>query len=155
MMIQHFDLRDVELNDERITIRSAHKIDEEILLRWFDPQDAIDRCELRVVDEFTIWPFIIVKRGEEAGFLQAWITTLGTGGLEIFVAPHVRRHGVATAALALMAANLRERLGWKRITIEPHADDAAAIACCVKAGFLDRGARRDDGDHAHIIMEWP
>lgn len=154
-MIQHFDLRDVALSENRITIRSAHKEDEELLLRWFDPEDAIDRCEVRVIEEFTIWPFIVIEPSGAAGFAQAWMTAGGTGGLEVFVAAEFRRRRVATAALRLLSVCLREKAGWKRITIEPHMGDDAAIACCRKAGFVDRGARRDDGDHTHIILEWP
>ena len=154
-MIQHFDLRDVVLSDGRVTVRPARKGDEEILLRWFDPEDAVDRCEVRVVEEFTIWPFIITTSDGEAGFAQAWITTEGEGGLELFVANDVRRHGIGTAAIRLLARHLRDDLHWKRIAVEPRANDEASIACYTKAGFVDRGARRDDGDHVHIILQWP
>jgi RimJ/RimL family protein N-acetyltransferase len=54
-----------------------------------------------------------------------------------------------------MARHLRERLCWGKVTIEPHSDDERAIACFEKAGFEDRGERRDDGDHTHVILEWP
>ena len=154
MMIQHFDLCDVALHDGAVTVRSADKSDEAILLRWFPEEDAVDRCELRVVDEFTIWPFIIMDGDAGAGFLQMWRTAAGVGGLEIFIAPEHRRQGIATRALALAAHYLRKHLGWEKITIEPHTDDDAAIACFEKAGFRDNGLRRDDGDHAHMILEW-
>lgn len=153
-MIQRFDLRDVVLSDGHVIVRPASKRDEALLLRWFPQEDAEGRCEVRVVDEFTIWPFIIAEGEAEAGFAQVWITTVGTGGLEFFIVPEFRRRGIATAVSRLLARHLRDDLRWQRITLEPHSDDAAAISCFTKAGFVDRGARRDDGDHTHIILEW-
>jgi aminoglycoside 6'-N-acetyltransferase len=87
--------------------------------------------------------------------MQAWRTTNGVAGIEIFVAPNFRRRGIASTALGLIARHLRDGLGWPKVTIEPHSDDEPAIACFKRAGFLDRGERRDDGDHTHIILEWP
>jgi RimJ/RimL family protein N-acetyltransferase len=154
-MIQHVDLREIVLRDGRVTIRSAHVADEELLRAWFDDPDAAQRAHLRVVDEFTIWPFVIMEDVNEAGFLQVWRTPDETAGLEIFVAAPFRRRRLARIASALMARHLRRDLGWRRITVEPHAGDDGAIACFTQAGFVDRGARRDDGDHTHIILEWP
>lgn len=154
-MIQHVDLRDVVLRDGRVTIRSAHQQDEALLRAWFPDDDASERAELRVVDEFTIWPFVLMEDVNDAGFLQVWRIPDGTAGLEFFVAPAFRRRRLACVASALMARHLRDDLGWKRITVEPHSDDEISIACFTKAGFVDRGARRDDGDHTHVILEWP
>lgn len=125
-----------------------------MLTLWF-AQDALDRWQIRTVDEFTIWPFIAEFENREAGFLQVWRTRAGVGGLEIFVAPEYRRHGVALRVLQLTARYLRSELRWPQVTIEPHGEDAAAIACFRKAGFVDSGKRRDDGDHTHVILEWP
>jgi aminoglycoside 6'-N-acetyltransferase len=154
-MIQHFDLRGLVLRDERVEIRSANERDEDLLHAWFDDPDARQRAHMRVVDEFTIWPFVIMEDVNDAGFLQVWRVPDGTAGLEVFVAPPFRRRRLARIASALMARHLRDDLGWRRITVEPHADDDAAVACFVQAGFVDRGERRDDGDHSHVILEWP
>jgi RimJ/RimL family protein N-acetyltransferase len=154
MMIQHFDLRDVTLHDGDLEVRPCTSNDEATLVKWF-AQDGIDRWQLRVVDEFTIWPFMILANGTDTGFLQVWRTNGGVGGLEIFVVPQQRREGIASRTLRLIANYLRDKLGWHKITIEPHADDEAAIRCYERAGFLDFGERRDDGDHTHIILEWP
>ncbi len=154
-MIQHFDLRDVELRDGRVTIRSAKQRDEAVLRTWFPDSDEAGRTDVRVIDEFTIWPFIIMEDANDAGFFQVWRIPDGTVGLEPFVAPAFRRRRIALTASALMARHLRDKLGWERITVEPHSDDKAGIACFTKAGFVDRGARRDDGDHTHTILEWP
>ncbi len=153
-MIQHFDLREIVLHDGDVTIRPCSATDATILKRWFG-DDGIDRSAYRVVDEFTIWPFIIEASSANAGFLQVWRTNENVGGLEIFIAPEHRRKGVAERALCLAARHLREDLGWGEITIEPHSDDEPAIACFKKAGFVDRGERRDDGDHTHVILQWP
>jgi len=153
-MMQHFDLRETTLNDGDVSIRPCDEYDAATLGKWFS-DDGIDRWQLRTVDEFTIWPFMIALDGTDAGFLQTWRMTNGTAGLEIFISPDYRRRGIAARVLRLMARHLREALRWEKVTIEPHSDDAPAIACFTKAGFEDRGVRRDDGDHTHIILEWP
>lgn len=153
-MMQHFDLRETTLNDGDVSIRPCDEHDASRLRQWFS-DDGIDRWQLRVVDEFTIWPFMIAFDGVDAGFLQAWRMTNGVAGLEIFVAPEYRRRGIAVRALGAMARHLREGLRWEKVTIEPHSDDGHAIACFAKAGFEDRGERRDDGDHTHVILQWP
>jgi RimJ/RimL family protein N-acetyltransferase len=154
MMIQHFGLRETTLNDGDLTIRPCNAGDQSALTRWFS-DDGPDRWEARVVDEFTIWPFMIAQDGADAGFLQVWRTNDGVGGLEIFIAPEDRRRGIAVRALKSIAEYLRDNLQWQKITIEPHSDDAPAVRCYEKAGFRDFGERRDDGDHTHIILEWP
>jgi RimJ/RimL family protein N-acetyltransferase len=153
-MIQHFDLGAVTLNDIDLTLRPCNAADKATLTRWFG-EDGIDRWQVRVVDEFTIWPFMIARNGADAGFLQVWRTHAGVGGLEIFVTPEQRRRGIAVRSLTRIAQHLRDKLGWQKITIEPHSDDAPAIRCFEKAGFRDFGERRDDGDHTHIILKWP
>lgn len=154
-MIQHFDLHDLTLQGEGIIVRAARESDEATLREWFSSEDARARSEIRRVDEFTIWPFMIEQGGVHAGFAQVWRTTIGTAGLEFFVAPEFSSRAVMTAAAALLASHLRDNLGWEKITVEPHSDDESAIASFQKAGFVDKGERRDDGDHMHIILEWP
>ncbi|HKU66434.1 MAG TPA: GNAT family N-acetyltransferase [Candidatus Baltobacteraceae bacterium] len=153
-MIQHFDLCETALIDGDVSIRPCDAYDAATLAQWFR-DDGVDRGQLRIVGEFTIWPFMVTLRGIDAAFLQAWRTTNGAGGLEIFVAPDYRRRHIAIRALKRMARHLRSELGWEKITVEPHSDDDMAIRCFEKAGFRDLGERRDDGDHTHIILEWP
>jgi RimJ/RimL family protein N-acetyltransferase len=153
-MIQHFDLRETRLADKEVSVRPCVDHDAAMLAQWF-PNDGINRSELRIVDEFTIWPFMIAVDGVDAGFLQVWRTANGVGGLEIFIAPQYRRRRAAVRALRAMAQHLRDALRWQKITIEPHSDDEPAIRCFKSAGFRDCGERRDDGDHAHVILEWP
>lgn len=146
----------IVLSEGDVSIRPCRAGDAESLKIWFpDDGNAENRVDIRVVDEFTIWPFTILQHGQNIGFMQAWRMTNGTAGLEIFIAPEFRRRAAATRALGLMARHLRESLRWNKITIEPHDDDVRGIACCTKAGFVDRGERRDDGDHRHVILEWP
>lgn len=154
MMIQNFDLHEVKLRDGGVVLRPCDANDAQTLAHWFSDDD-IDRWQVRVVDEFTVWPFMILRESNEAGFLQVWRTESGVGGLEIFVSPEQRRRGNAVRTLQLIARHLRDHLGWDKVTIEPHSDDAPAIACFTKAGFRDFGERRDDGDHTHIILQWP
>lgn len=153
-MIRDLAFSGTHLSDGIVTIRPCSETDATTLTHWFS-NDALDRWNVRIVGEFTIWPFIVAFENREAAFLQVWRTSAGTGGLEIFVAPEYRRRGVALRALQLIARYLRSELRRPDVTIEPHGDDEAAIACFKKAGFVDNGKRRDDGDHVHVILEWP
>lgn len=154
-MIQDFEYNRTHLSDRVVTIRPCSERDVTTLTQWFSHEGTGDRWKIRTVEDFKIWPFIVVFENRAAAFLQVWRTSAGAGGLEIFVAPDSRRRGVALRALRLMARYVRSELRWPDVAIEPHGDDEAAIACFKKAGFVDNGKRRDDGDHTHVILEWP
>jgi len=165
-MIRDFILEHLVLSDGDVVIRSAHATDEPVLTKWFNDPDVFKywegrspseeyiraRCTVEVTDD-ACWPFIIVYGGEPAGFLQAWLRPDMTGGLDLFIAPEHRRKGVALRAVPLLAKYLRDERGWKRTTVDPRADNAAAIALFERAGFVDTGERLHDDDHIYTIME--
>jgi len=96
----------------------------------------------------------LVQYGEEldAKYRSAWI--------DIFVAPAHQGRGVGTETLKLVIEHLQRDRGHHRITIDPAADNHAAIRCYTKAGFEPVGvmrlAERDSdgrGWHDSLLME--
>ncbi|MEL6985300.1 MAG: GNAT family protein, partial [Actinomycetota bacterium] len=69
------------------------------------------------------------------------------------------RQGLATEALLVLIAHLFDDRGHHRLTIDPAADNTAAIACYAGVGFTEVGImrsfeRQDDGTWADgILME--
>jgi aminoglycoside 6'-N-acetyltransferase len=80
--------------------------------------------------------------------------------IDIFVAPSHQGRGVCAEAIRLVVDHLLTERGHHRITIDPAAGNAAAIACYSKAGFTPVGvmrlAERDAdgrGWHDALLME--
>src|SRR5579884_304001 len=167
-MMQDFPLEHLVLSDGEIVIRSAHANDEPLLTTWFsDPQvyahwggvslpqnEIAAHCRVDVDDNGTCWAFIILHGGEPAGFIQAWVQRDMTGGLDLFIAPARRRKGIALRTLAMLAAHLRDVIGWKRITVDPLPYNAPAIALYKRAGFVDTGKRFSQAGELHMLMEF-
>jgi len=127
--------------------------------RWWDPLEP----DFPMGDEPETTRLTIHHEGEIAGMVQfgeelepkyrhAWI--------DIFVAPSHQGRGVCTEAIRLVVDHLLRERGHHRITIDPAADNAAAIACYAKAGFTPVGvmrlAERDAdgrGWHDSLMME--
>ncbi len=62
--------------------------------------------------------------------------------IDIFVDPAAHRQGIATDAITTLVDYLLDERGHHRLTIDPAADNAAAIACYQKAGFKPVGVMR-------------
>jgi RimJ/RimL family protein N-acetyltransferase len=80
--------------------------------------------------------------------------------IDIFVAPAHQGRGVGTEAIRLVVDYLLAERGHHRLTIDPAADNTAAIACYSKVGFRPVGvmrlAERDAdgrGWHDALLME--
>jgi RimJ/RimL family protein N-acetyltransferase len=80
--------------------------------------------------------------------------------IDVFLDPAVHGRGLGTEAVRRVARHLIERRGHHRITIDPAADNAAAIRAYEKVGFRPVGVLRDyerDTDaeswHDGLLME--
>jgi aminoglycoside 6'-N-acetyltransferase len=79
--------------------------------------------------------------------------------IDIFVDPDFHRRGIATDALRTLARHLIDERGHHRVTIDPAADNAAAIACYKKVGFKPVGIMRkyergpDGSWHDSLLMD--
>jgi RimJ/RimL family protein N-acetyltransferase len=114
-------------------------------------------------DEPEVTRFTIHHEGEIAGMVQygeELEPKYRHASIDIFVAPAHQRSGVCTEAIRLVVEHLRSERGHHRITIDPAAHNAAAIACYSNAGFRPVGvmrlAERDSdgrGWHDALMME--
>ena len=117
----------------------------------------------RVADEPEATRFTIHHEGEIAGMVQFGEDLepkYRHASIDIFVAPAHQGRGVCTESIRLVVDHLLGERGHHRITIDPAADNAAAIACYAKVGFRPVGvmrlAERDAdgrGWHDSLMME--
>lgn len=80
-----------------------------------------------------------------------------SASIDIYVDPAVHRSGYASDAIRTLVRYLFGVLGHHRITIDPSADNTAAIACYAKVGFRPVGVmrqheRRPDGTWADALL---
>ncbi len=82
-----------------------------------------------------------------------------SASIDIYVAADLHGRGIGTDAVRTLARHLVEDRGHHRITIDPAADNAAAIACYRKVGFravgiLRQAERGNDGTwHDSLMMD--
>ena len=80
-------------------------------------------------------------------------------GIDIYLDPAVHGRGLGTDAVRTLARYLIVELGHHRLTIDPAADNAAAIRCYAKVGFrpvgiMRRYERGPDGTwHDGLLMD--
>lgn len=79
--------------------------------------------------------------------------------IDVYLTASVHGRGVGTDAVRTLARHIIEEHGHHRITIDPAADNAAAIRCYAKAGFRPVGVMREyerdvDGTwHDGLLMD--
>jgi aminoglycoside 6'-N-acetyltransferase len=116
--------------------------------RWWGPVPD----DFPLGDEPEATRFTIVVEGRIAGMVQFgeendpdW----RHGSIDIFLAPDFHGRGIGTEAVRRVIRVLVDERGHHRVTIDPAADNAAAIRCYEKAGFRAVGVMRKawrDGD---------
>lgn len=152
---------------ERVALRPLAAGDEPALLRihrtpevvrwWDEPERGFPW------DEPESTRFTIVVDGEVAGLIQYWEETDARyrhAGIDLFLDPALHGRGIGTEAVRRVVRHLVDERGHHRITIDPAAENAAAIRCYEKAGFrpvgVMRNAERDAGGsgwHDALLME--
>jgi len=161
----------VELRGERVFLRPSTDDDVERIAgilatpevaRWWGSIDAEQvRSEMvgRFEDELT---YAIVVDGEVVGLIQRWEESepqYRHAGIDISIHPDWHGQGIGTDAVRTLARHLFDDLGHHRVTIDPAAHNAAAIACYRKVGFRDVGIMRQyerapDGTwHDGLLMD--
>jgi aminoglycoside 6'-N-acetyltransferase len=151
MILRPLDPGDV---DELRRIRRAPEVE-----RWWDPVED----DFPLSDEPEVTRFTIEVDGSAVGMVQfgeedepkyrhAWI--------DLFVDPALHGRGLGTEAVRQVTRMLIEERGHHRLTIDPAAENAAAIRAYEKAGFervgtMRRSERDADGRgwHDSVLME--
>ena len=158
----------VELAGDRVTLRATKPEDADALraIRR-DPEIAAWWGELE--DEFPmdldpdLTRLTILAGDEIVGMIQFAEEPdpmYRSASLDLFIAAAHQRRGFGSAAIELLTDHLLGEGGHHRLTIDPAADNQAAIACYSKAGFrmvgrMRRSERDADGEgwHDQVLME--
>jgi RimJ/RimL family protein N-acetyltransferase len=114
-------------------------------------------------DEPETTRLVIEVDGAITGLIQFWEERepkYRHAGIDVFLDPDRRGQGLGTAALRRVVRYLIDDRGHHRLTIDPAADNAAAIRSYEKAGFRRVGVmrqyERDTGGagwHDGLLME--
>ena len=137
-------------------LRRIHHTPE--VARWWDlPGDEFP------FDEPESTRLTVEVDGAVAGLIQYWEEPepkYRHAGIDLFLDPALHGRGIGSEAVALVVQHLIEQRGHHRITIDPAADNIAAIRAYEKAGFqmvgVMRLAERDSdgrGWHDSVLME--
>jgi aminoglycoside 6'-N-acetyltransferase len=148
-------LRNATLDDmERVT---SIRHEPEVERRW----GVLEEGELEefLQEEKT---FVIEADGEVIGAIQydeEPDPMYRRAGIDIFLTASRHGHGLGSEAVQVLARYLIEERGHHRLTIDPAADNAAAIRAYEKVGFRSVGVMRSyergpDGTwHDGLLME--
>jgi aminoglycoside 6'-N-acetyltransferase len=143
----------VVLRGERVLLRPGRPEDTDRLLqirsepevtRWWGSTDI----EEEIRDEFieSDEAFVIEADGEVVGAIQYHEENdpmYRHAGMDIYLTTSRHGEGLGTEALRLLAGYLFEERGHHRLTIDPAADNTAAIRTYEKVGFRKVGIMRE------------
>jgi aminoglycoside 6'-N-acetyltransferase len=158
------------IRGNRVTLRPAGMDDLEALLAivthpavrpvwgFVDPEEYLaDEVES---DEVGV--YVIEMGGAVVGlveFSEEDDPDYRSAGIDIALHPDVHGRGLCTDAVGILARYLIEMRGHHRLTIDPAADNVAAIRCYEKVGFravgvMRRYERGPDGTfHDGLLMD--
>jgi aminoglycoside 6'-N-acetyltransferase len=157
----------VQLAGPRVVIRNASAADAtrltsirrepEIERRWGVLEDS--EMDGFVADEHT---FVIEVDGEVIGAVQFGEVDdpmYRSANIDLYLTTPLHGQGLGSEAVRVLARHLIEERGHHRLTIDPAADNAAAIRAYEKVGFRPVGVMRSyergpDGTfHDGLLME--
>ena len=149
-------LRPMEPADEPELLR-IHRTPE-VRHRWDEPEDGFPWT-----DEPDVTRFTIVVDGAVAGMIQygeELTPKYRHASIDLFLDPALHGRGLGTEAVRRVVRHLIDERGHHRLTIDPAADNAAAIRAYAKVGFEPVGVMRAyerDADgrgwHDGLLME--
>jgi aminoglycoside 6'-N-acetyltransferase len=127
--------------------------------RWWD----VVEDDFPGGDEPDATRLVIEVDGEVGGMIQFYEETTPRyrhAAIDLFLDPPLHGRGIGTEAIRLVVRQLIEDRGHHRITIDPAAENAAAIRAYEKVGFRVVGTMRryerdvgGDGWHDALLME--
>lgn len=144
----------LRLEGPRVVLRQPLESDAETLVailtepavaRWWPPFDRarvlVDLIGARDDEQ----GFVIEHRGRVIGYIQCAEEPdpeFRHASIDLFLTATSHGHGFGPAAIRLLAAELVDRRGHHRITIDPVADNTQAITAYAKVGFRPVGVLR-------------
>jgi aminoglycoside 6'-N-acetyltransferase len=144
----------VELKGDRVVLRPLRADDVPVLVqiqrqptvaRWWDQPDDEDlRKQAAGKSEETT--FAITVDGVVAGLIQYVEENdpmYRHAGIDLFLSEDVQGRGLGTDAVRTLARHLVHERGHHRLTIDPSADNHAAIRAYEKVGFRTVGVMRE------------
>lgn len=143
-----------------VLVRPATNDDLDLLAGWFgDPRFVVwwggkPKSRVEVAAKYlgrdgSRQAFIIEAGGVPIGYAQVWCDWPPDGGIDIVLTPEAQGKGLGTEAVRVLAQHLRAK-GWRRITIDPLAQNYRAIRAFEKAGFV-----KDRLKGEHVILAFP
>jgi aminoglycoside 6'-N-acetyltransferase len=137
---------DAPLRGTTTVVRRAGVRDAELLVAWHaDPEvarywddETFTREEMLVrLARSDVDPYVIEHEDVPIGYLQAWFddATPDEAGLDMFLIPAARDHGLGPDAARTLARWLLDPGGMRRVTVDPYVSNERAIRAWAKAGF--------------------
>ena len=133
------------VRDDDVRLLRAILLDPSVARWWGAPREGVDVAEdwLAVDPETTQWT--IEVDGQVAGSLQASEEDdpdYRNAGLDLFLGPDFQGRGLGRDAIRTAARWLFDERGHHRLTIDPSAANAQAIAAYQAVGFRPIGIQR-------------
>jgi len=144
----------MELRARRVTLRSTTPADAPALLailaerevaRWWGEFDLERVLADLMGGDAGEDPFVIEHEGEIVGYIQAVEENepdFRSAGIDLFLRTDAQGRGFGPDAIRTLAIELLDVRGHHRLTIDPVADNVAAIAAYTKVGFRPVGLMR-------------
>lgn len=158
------------LSGALVTLRPATRADVSTLARiraepevfrwWGGGEDPVAAVEADLADDDV--HLAIEREGEVVGYIQAHAEEdpeYRHASIDVYVSSAWHGRGLGTDAVRTLATHLIDDLGHHRLTIDPAADNTAAIRAYEKVGFRPVGVMRryergSDGTwHDNLLMD--
>ncbi|HEV2124265.1 MAG TPA: GNAT family N-acetyltransferase [Chloroflexota bacterium] len=153
------------IHGTKTTLRPASPDDLDLLVRWFaDPGvhqywDGSAKSPEQIVRQGYTGtqrpekePFIVEAAGAPVGYVQYYVTDATSGGIDMFLIPSARDRGLGPDAAQALVRYLIEERGWRRVIVDPAADNARAVRAWEKAGFVLEREWPDHPDGPAVLM---
>jgi aminoglycoside 6'-N-acetyltransferase len=143
----------VELKGDRVVLRPLQVDDVAVLVeiqdqpsvaRWWGAPDEED-LRRQAAGESEETSFAIIVDGTVAGLIQYAEENdpmYRHAGIDLFLSEELQGRGLGTDAVRTLARHLIQDRGHHRLTIDPAADNHAAIRAYEKVGFRPVGVMR-------------
>lgn len=140
--------------EDDVALLVAWHADPDVSRYWDDETFSDDEMRERIArTDVDMW--IVEEDGEPVGLLQSWweADTPRRGGIDGFLVPSARGHGVVPAVARQLASDLLAH-GWVEVTVDPYEWNERAIRAWERAGFVEvsRGHPPDEDHSADWVL---